>query len=284
METDEELARRLQEEYDEAARASGDARELRRRRESAIAADEAVARRLQAEEALGVAFGGEESDADETEDADDARVIGRGRSAGEVLGEAVLGRLFGALAGRGAGGRDARGAREDADAEASRGAPGGETRSALEFEIPIGPNGQSVRFGTNVFGSRGDPFVEALDDLIATMGRGSGRTSDIVQMPSIIDMLNAMQGVLGGVGGGGAAGLSEEQREAVPTRAYERQRGETENATCSVCLSQLEDGEPAKTLGCKHVYHPECINRWLERSRLCPVCKRDVLTGEHEHS
>jgi len=78
--------------------------------------------------------------------------------------------------------------------------------------------------------------------------------------------------------------LSEEQREAMASRAYERQPGETENATCSVCLSQLEDGEQAKTLGCKHVYHPECIDRWLERSRLCPVCKRDVLTGEHEHS
>ena len=41
----------------------------------------------------------------------------------------------------------------------------------------------------------------------------------------------------------------------------------------------METGEEAKRLGCKHVYHPACIDRWLERSRLCPVCKRDVCAA-----
>lgn len=260
--------------------------ELRRRRESAIAADEAFARRLQAEEAMGFAFGDdgavEDVDGDDDgtmEDGVDAGVMRARRAPGDVLGEMVLGRLFGALAGR-AGARGERTTRDDGDASRA----GGETRRGLEFEIPIGPNGQSVRFGTNAFGSRGEPLVDALHEMLGTIGHASVGSTGIIQLPRIIDVLNAMQNVHWAGGGEGGGGLSEEQREAMASRAYERQPGETENATCSVCLSQLEDGEQAKTLGCKHVYHPECIDRWLERSRLCPVCKRDVLTGEHEHS
>ena len=94
-----------------------------------------------------------------------------------------------------------------------------------------------------------------------------------------MDMLNAMQGMnWGGRGGGG--GMRENERAAMPTETYARGADENENETCSVCLSQMETGEEAKRLGCKHVYHPACIDRWLERSRLCPVCKRDVSASE----
>ena len=120
-------------------------------------------------------------------------------------------------------------------------------------------------------GARGGGVFDDFDRAFETMSAPT----------RIIDMLNALQNVNWG-GSNAPSGTTEEQRASIPERPYRRAEGEKENATCSVCLSRVEDGESVKTLRCKHVYHPQCIDRWLERSTMCPVCKRDVLTGEHQ--
>jgi|EP00942_MAST-04A_sp_MAST-4A-sp1_P001227 hypothetical protein len=43
--------------------------------------------------------------------------------------------------------------------------------------------------------------------------------------------------------------------------------------TCTICLSDFEDGEELSFLNCKHRFHTECINEWLNRSGFCPNCK-----------
>mmetsp|Transcript_28844 Transcript_28844/g.51373 ORF Transcript_28844/g.51373 Transcript_28844/m.51373 type:complete len:514 (+) Transcript_28844:1047-2588(+) len=42
---------------------------------------------------------------------------------------------------------------------------------------------------------------------------------------------------------------------------------------CMVCIDDFEVGVEVKTLPCFHVFHTECIDEWLGRSKLCPVCK-----------
>lgn len=45
---------------------------------------------------------------------------------------------------------------------------------------------------------------------------------------------------------------------------------------CSVCLDVLEPENDVRVLTCEHVFHDECITRWLTTRRgLCPLCKRD---------
>ena len=39
--------------------------------------------------------------------------------------------------------------------------------------------------------------------------------------------------------------------------------------------SQFELATPVKKLGCGHVYHPECIEVWLDVNPRCPLCRRD---------
>ncbi|EPS62085.1 hypothetical protein M569_12708, partial [Genlisea aurea] len=47
---------------------------------------------------------------------------------------------------------------------------------------------------------------------------------------------------------------------------------------CSVCLSNLEDGEFVRILpNCKHIFHVDCVDRWLESNSTCPVCRTPVL-------
>jgi len=52
-----------------------------------------------------------------------------------------------------------------------------------------------------------------------------------------------------------------------------------EDATCAVCLEEPAAGEMVRRLRCMHVFHVACIDRWLEASRLCPVCKMTVGEG-----
>ncbi|GJN38557.1 hypothetical protein PR202_gb27612 [Eleusine coracana subsp. coracana] len=43
---------------------------------------------------------------------------------------------------------------------------------------------------------------------------------------------------------------------------------------CSVCLGTVREGEMVRRLpACLHVYHVECIDRWLAAHRTCPVCR-----------
>mgnify|MGYP001186933086 FL=1 len=45
---------------------------------------------------------------------------------------------------------------------------------------------------------------------------------------------------------------------------------------CPICLLEPLAGESVLILPCFHVYHQECITRWLQLKRCCPVCKHDV--------
>jgi hypothetical protein len=47
---------------------------------------------------------------------------------------------------------------------------------------------------------------------------------------------------------------------------------------CSICYNKYSEstGESCK-LPCNHVYHKQCIFRWLENTKTCPLCRRKVI-------
>ena len=45
---------------------------------------------------------------------------------------------------------------------------------------------------------------------------------------------------------------------------------------CSVCLGKFVEEESLKLLPCSHKFHKECIETWLSRSGMCPICKYRV--------
>ena len=49
-----------------------------------------------------------------------------------------------------------------------------------------------------------------------------------------------------------------------------------ESDECSVCLGKFVEDETLKLLPCAHKFHKECIETWLLRSGMCPVCKYRV--------
>lgn len=49
-----------------------------------------------------------------------------------------------------------------------------------------------------------------------------------------------------------------------------------ENLECSICYNKyiLDD---ACQLSCNHIYHKQCIFRWLENAKTCPLCRRQII-------
>ncbi|KAM7496838.1 hypothetical protein LguiA_021252 [Lonicera macranthoides] len=47
---------------------------------------------------------------------------------------------------------------------------------------------------------------------------------------------------------------------------------------CVICLSEFEERETVKMIPyCRHVFHPECIDTWLESHVSCPLCRSTII-------
>lgn len=54
--------------------------------------------------------------------------------------------------------------------------------------------------------------------------------------------------------------------------------------SCSVCLEEFQVGEVIRNLPCTHPFHKDCVDKWLYKKHSCPLCKYDILKGEHENT
>ncbi|KAL3719006.1 hypothetical protein ACJRO7_004016 [Eucalyptus globulus] len=45
---------------------------------------------------------------------------------------------------------------------------------------------------------------------------------------------------------------------------------------CVICCEDIVAGSTGSAMPCCHVYHRECIARWLEKSRTCPLCRFEL--------
>ncbi|XP_022776850.1 E3 ubiquitin-protein ligase RNF181-like [Durio zibethinus] len=58
--------------------------------------------------------------------------------------------------------------------------------------------------------------------------------------------------------------------------------GESEDGECVVCLDDWKPREVAKEMPCKHMFHDECIEKWLGIHGSCPVCRYKMPVDEEE--
>ena len=45
---------------------------------------------------------------------------------------------------------------------------------------------------------------------------------------------------------------------------------------CPICLQKYKGTDIIKEFPCKHIFHKNCIFKWLKKSNLCPLCKYDI--------
>ncbi|CAN6456632.1 unnamed protein product [Victoria cruziana] len=49
------------------------------------------------------------------------------------------------------------------------------------------------------------------------------------------------------------------------------------SSECAICLARFEDSDLLHLLPkCKHAFHKECVDRWLEDHSSCPICRQSV--------
>ncbi|GFP98694.1 E3 ubiquitin-protein ligase atl6 [Phtheirospermum japonicum] len=77
-----------------------------------------------------------------------------------------------------------------------------------------------------------------------------------------------------------ARGLDAEAIASFPTFSYSEVKDHKigkGTLECAVCLNEFEEHETLRLLPkCDHVFHPECIDAWLESHVTCPVCRANL--------
>nr|XP_027083808.1 E3 ubiquitin-protein ligase ATL42-like [Coffea arabica] len=84
------------------------------------------------------------------------------------------------------------------------------------------------------------------------------------------------------------SGLQKSIIDSLPFFTFSSLKGSKEGLECAVCLSKCEDIEVLRLLpGCKHAFHINCIDKWLESHSSCPLCRGTnielFIQREQEH-
>lgn len=73
------------------------------------------------------------------------------------------------------------------------------------------------------------------------------------------------------------SGVSRTVIESLPFFRFGSLQGEKEGAECAVCLGRFEAAELLRLLPkCRHAFHVECVDAWLESHSGCPLCRSRV--------
>jgi E3 ubiquitin-protein ligase synoviolin len=51
----------------------------------------------------------------------------------------------------------------------------------------------------------------------------------------------------------------------------------TETSQCIICREELDISQKIKKLPCGHVFHLDCMRRWLQQQQACPTCRAPIL-------
>ncbi|GJN22148.1 hypothetical protein PR202_gb09689 [Eleusine coracana subsp. coracana] len=74
-----------------------------------------------------------------------------------------------------------------------------------------------------------------------------------------------------------AEGLSAEELGELPCHEHERKAG-AGAGDCAVCLEAFQVGDRCRVLpSCEHGFHAQCVDSWLRKSRVCPICRAEVV-------
>ncbi|KAG6393168.1 hypothetical protein SASPL_147403 [Salvia splendens] len=78
-----------------------------------------------------------------------------------------------------------------------------------------------------------------------------------------------------------ARGLDPDVLSTFPTFTYAEVKDHKLGKSaleCAVCLNEFEDHETLRLIPkCDHVFHPDCVDVWLESHVTCPVCRANLV-------
>lgn len=73
------------------------------------------------------------------------------------------------------------------------------------------------------------------------------------------------------------SGIDRKVIESLPMFRFSSLRGHKDGLECAVCLNKFDAEEVLRLLPkCKHAFHVECVDTWLEAHSTCPLCRYRV--------
>jgi len=104
--------------------------------------------------------------------------------------------------------------------------------------------------------------------------------------PNEFDMLHQLDEVLSNLARGGAC---ERSIRRCPTHVYRKPSaldqqdnagGQQDKMRCCICLENYKDQDVIKLLPCFHRFHEGCVDKWLRKQAVCPICKVSIDDAE----
>ncbi|OIW06674.1 hypothetical protein TanjilG_04068 [Lupinus angustifolius] len=75
-------------------------------------------------------------------------------------------------------------------------------------------------------------------------------------------------------GANGSRSMSKDDLEKLPCYDYIAKDNTSSPVDCAVCLENLIVGDKCRLLPiCKHSFHAQCVDTWLLKTPLCPICR-----------
>ncbi|KAL3535709.1 hypothetical protein ACH5RR_004170 [Cinchona calisaya] len=77
------------------------------------------------------------------------------------------------------------------------------------------------------------------------------------------------------------SGIEKTVIESLPFFRFSSLKGSREGLECAICLSKFEDVEILRLLPkCKHAFHINCLDEWLEKHSSCPLCRHKISADD----
>jgi hypothetical protein len=76
--------------------------------------------------------------------------------------------------------------------------------------------------------------------------------------------------------------LSEAEIRLLPR--VQMQFDQATHQTCSICLEAFEGTDVVTALRCGHVFHVDCVGRWMQRATFCPLCRTPAIAQAQDSS
>lgn len=123
-----------------------------------------------------------------------------------------------------------------------------------------------------------NPFTQAAGDNYGIRQESSERLPGMI-VPEGIDLndYESLWNLAEQLGEVRNPGASNQEIGQLPVHQYNKtSQMSLESGECRICITDFVEGETLRSLPCLHVYHKECIDKWLQKNAICPVCRKSV--------
>ncbi|KAK1350770.1 hypothetical protein LUQ84_000050 [Hamiltosporidium tvaerminnensis] len=74
--------------------------------------------------------------------------------------------------------------------------------------------------------------------------------------------------------------------ETLPLITYKHENSKNmafnDNTICCICLEPYIQGDQIRCLYCHHIFHKICVDPWLCRTCICPICRKSIFLTESD--